>query len=316
MDKLPATFCIATYADIPTTIDTINSLLPTVEGYDIKIIVVDDANTIKHELDMFPMVSVYRNEKRIGVGYSLDRAVRLAETEICFIMGNDIRFNGNEWYPRLYETTINNPKSIICTATLGLNENRLQITGKESRYLGSHILYEVTEANNNRVLPFRRYIESKWNTPDFIDFNGDVEQTGSVLGAFYAINRSFFLKVSSWGLHRVWGSLEPWVSMSYAINGGNCLIDMKAATGHIFRSASSHKPIRDLIYNKLAVAYMYLPTDMEQEVFAWCKTLQHSELSFVFFEQNRKELDKFRQLKLELGDEKVRELLKPTGVLD
>jgi glycosyltransferase involved in cell wall biosynthesis len=310
MEKV--TFVISTYEDIPTTIDTINSLLATTQGYEKDIIVVDDASTVRHELDVFPEVKVYRNETRRGVGYSLDKGVRLSETDIVVIQGNDIRYEQRDWLPGFYQAAVDNPKSIIAGVTLGLNMERQQITGNENKFYAAHTLFEVTTENNPRVLPFRRYIEAKWSPKA-----GDgVYKVGCVLGAIYAVNKSFFEKISSWGSHRVWGSLEPWISISYAINGGNSLVDTNTNFGHLFRTASSHKPINSLIYNKLAVAYMYLPTDMEKVVFDWCKTLQHSEMSFIYLEQNKPELDKFRKLKLELGDDEVRRRIKKTGVLD
>src|SRR5690606_22636105 len=99
-----------------------------------------------------------------------------------------------------------------------------------------------------------------------------------------------------------WGTLEPLISLRSYINGGRCLLDLKTVTGHLFKSASSSKPIKDLIYNKLLVAYTLLPDDMEKEVFDWAKTLKYSDGAFKLFEQNKILLDGLRQVKNKLND--------------
>lgn len=304
------TFVIAAYNDTQTLIETLDNLFTTVRGVDI--IVVDDSNSIKDELDKYPNLIVVRNEQRIGVGQSLDKGVRMAKSEIVFIMGCDIRFSGN-WFNRFYRKVKENPKSIVSTVTAGLNVDRRYIKGKENHFYASHILFQVNKGNNSKdPLPFREFIEAKWNKK----ITGDVEQIGCVLGAFYGCHKSWFEKVSSWRFHETWGNLEPILSMASYLHGGNCLIDTQTITGHIFKSSSSTKPISNLIYNKLLNAYLYLPSDLEKEVFLWARTLKYSEGAFKTFEEMKPQLSEMREFKLSLGDERIRELIKPTGILE
>ena len=309
MDKV--TFCIAVYKDTTLLIDTLASLQSTMQGYDYDVVVIDDANTIKDELVNFPNIKLFGNQKRRGVGYSLDLAVNLAETELVFFMGCDIRFSG-DWFPRFYQTVKEHPTSLVSTVTAGLNLKRLQITGKENHMYGSYILFRITKENNTRVLPFREYLECKWNPK----LDGDVVEIGAILGAFYGAHKSWYQKIGGFSHHRTWGTLEPLISLRSYMHGGNCVVDTKTITGHIFKSASSEKPIQDLIYNKLLVAYTLLPTDMEKQVFDWVKGLKYSTNSFKFLQMEQPELDKLRALKLELGDEELKRRYKPTGLFD
>jgi glycosyltransferase involved in cell wall biosynthesis len=313
MTQKKATFCIAVYNDTETLKETIANIYETVVPEDIDIIVVDDSGTMNAlELSMFPDVQLLINEKRHGVGYSLYRAVEAAKTDIVFPMGCDIRFSG-DWMPRFLQVVKDNPKSIVCSVTAGLNVDRRFIKGGENKYYGSHILFRVTEANNRKSpLPFREYLECKWNGK----IQGDVEPVGAILGAFYGNHRDWFLKISPWLMHRTWGNLEPQISMAYYINGGSCLIDTQTVTGHIFKAASSQKPVKDLIYNKLLNAYLYLPRDMEQIVFTWAKTLSGGDSALKTFEMMKPQLSELYKVKESLTDEQIRTLLKPTGVLD
>lgn len=307
-----ATFVIATYQDTETLKDTLKSLQSTVNSSTLDFIVVDDGNTVKEqELKEFN-VRLLSNPQRMGVGYSLDRGVRESQTEIVFVLGNDIRFQGR-WLPRFLQVTKDNPKSIIATTTAGLNQNQLKMENSKSRYHAAHTLFEVTEKNNKRVLPFRRYLEGKWNkqfeTPG-------VHQVGCLMGAFYSLHKSFYEQVSPWYMHRTWGSLEPAISIAYYLHGGNCLVDTESVTGHIFKSASSNKPVRDLIFNKLMIAYCMLPIGMEKIVYDWVLTLNSGQQALNIAKNHQKEFDQYRQLKNSLNEKDLINRLKPTGLFD
>ena len=312
MKQKKATFCIAVYNDTQTLKETLANIYETVYDSEIDIIVVDDAGNIDNrELADFPEVKLLLNKERRGVGYSLHKAIKEAQTEVVFPMGCDIRFSG-DWMPRFLQVVKDNPKSLVSTVCAGLNNERRYLKGGENHYYAARILFKVTEANNRRVLPFRAYLEAKWGNR----LTGDVEEVGCALGAFYGTMKDWYMKVSTQYLHQTWGTLEPWLSMSYYLHGGNCLIDLKTITGHIFMQASSQKPIKDLIYNKLVAAYLYLPSDMEAEVFQWARTLTAHEGAFKSFEQRKSEMQEARAFKESFTDEQIKALLKPTGILN
>jgi len=307
-----ATFVIAVYNDTATLNETINNLLETVSLNDVDIIVVDDANTLNPaEVDRAKDITIFKNPERRGVGYSLDFGIRQAKTDVVLPMGCDIRFSG-DWFPRFYQVVKTHPRAIVSTVTAGLNVDRRFLQGKENHYHGAHILFHVTTKNNNRVLPFREYLEAKWNNK----LQGELVPIGCVLGAFYGANRSWWTKIRGFEGHVTWGTLEPLVSLRSYINGGRCLLDLNTVTGHLFKSASSTKPIKDLIYNKLLVAYTLLPEDMEKEVFDWAKTLKYGDGALRLFEQNKPLLDELRQVKNSLNDCELRRRIKPTGILN
>lgn len=315
-----ATFCIAVYDDLETLKATIKDIFRTVEKDEFDYIVVDDSNTIRDEqLKEFPEVKLIHNEKRGGVGYSLRKAVDNSKTENVFIMGCDIRFTDKGWADGLLEVTNRNPKSIVSTLTAGLNLKRLHIQGKENKYRAAHVLFRVTTGNNNKpALPFREYLECKWNnknaTPEIFEKDTGVVQIGACLGAFYSARRSWLQHINLWEHHKTWGSLEVELACASYIHGGNCLLDLDTVTGHIFKSSSSEKPVKHLIYNKLMIAYCYLPSYMETEVFNWVNKLDQGKQAIALFEKERQALSKLRSRKDFLGDEGIKKLLMPTGL--
>jgi len=276
-------------------------------------VVTDDSGKLDaSELKEFPEVRLLNNRERSGVGFSLDRAVDEAKTDVVFPMGCDIRFSG-DWFGRFYDVVKSHPKSLVCTVTAGLNTERRYLKGGENHYFGSHILFKVTEKNNRKPpLPFREYLECKWNGK----ITGNVEPIGAVLGAFYGVNKDWYQKIGGFSNHKTWGSLEVLFSLRSYIHGGDCRIDTNTVTGHIFKSASSQKPISHLVYNKLLVAYALLPTDMEKEVFNWAEKSAYARNAFAIFDKVKPLLEKERQIKISLGDEELRKLIEPTGILN
>jgi len=311
------TFCIAVYDDLQMLKDTLKSLLESVDINKILINIVDDSSTIDdNEFSHIPEVTLFHNKKRIGVGASLDKAVAMATTDIVFPMGCDIRFTRKGWMKKFIQVINDNPVSLVSTVTAGLNLKRLQIVGKENHYHASHILFHVSTKNNNKpALPFREYIESKWNKK-FDQKNGTI-QIGCILGAFYGCKRDWYQSISGFSHHREWGSLEPLISLRSYIAGGNCILDLDTITGHVFKSASSTKQVRNLVYNKLLIASTLLPKKMEDEVFEWAKKISDGKLAIKMWESDAeiiKELQK--KGRDSLSEKELLKRIEPTGILD
>jgi len=323
-----ATFCIAAYDDAVTLYETVVNILETVSGEDIGIIIVDDSNNLDESpFKSFGDVSIFHNAERRGVGYSLDFAVKQAKTDIVFILGCDVRFSVG-WFDRFYSVVRSHPTSIVNSVCAGLAPDRRYLTGKENHYYAAHILFHVTEKNNRKpALPFREYLEGKWNNwPRQRRLDCNIEQVGCLMGAFYGCHRDWFLKIRGFEGHKTWGTLEPLLSLRSYVAGGDCIIDGKTVVGHIFKAASSKKPIRDLIYNKLLVASTLLPKDMEKTVYEWAATLKHgrdaikmikedSQLVSLLAGFGRESVKKFG-VDSEWDEEQLITLIKPTGVMD
>jgi|GEM_PF-6711791 len=316
-------FIIATFQNVESAKETIVNLSQTVSEENYDVILVDDSGNMPEEpFKEFKNLKIFHNPKRMGVGYSLDFGVKQSQTDTCFILGDDIRFSGN-WYDRFFAVAKSHPQSIISTVCAGLNPDRKVLTGKENHYYASHVLFHVTTTNNRKApLPFREYIEAKWNGK----LQGDIVPVGCPLGAFYSISRDFWIKTRGFEGHKIWGTLEPLTVLRYYIAGGNCLIDCKTVTGHIFKTASSHKPVQDLIYNKLLIASTLLPRDMEKEVYDWARKLNSGPMAIRMIEKDsalvsllagygRESVKKFGSSN-EWDEEQLRTLIRPTGVLD
>jgi hypothetical protein len=171
-------------------------------------------------------------------------------------------------------------------------------------------------------LPFREYLECKWNAK----LSGDIVPVGAPLGAIYSAHRDWFLKIRGFEGHRVWGSLEVLLALRSYVSGGDCLIDTKSVFGHIFKAAGSVKPVPDLIFNKLLIASTLLPPDMEKEVYDWAAKMQRGRQAIAMIKNEQtlvNILADFGRNSVKLmgnaggmDEEELRRRIKRTGILD
>ena len=310
------TFVIATFNNVESAKETLVNLAETMRQEDYDVILVDDSNNLDEtQFTEFKNLKIYHNPQRRGVGFSLDYGIKQAQTDIVFFLGDDIRFSG-DWFDRFYAVVRSHPTSLVSTVTAGLNNDRKHITGKENHYYGAHILFHVTTKNNSKEqIPCRQYIEAKWQTKK----SDDIYQLPCILGAFYGCHRDWFIKIRGFEGHRQWGTLEPLCSLRSYISGGDCIIDCRTVTGHLFKSGTSNteKPVRDIYYNKLLVASTLLPKDMEKTIYDWAATSQRGRQAI---ELAKSESVLFNQLadlgRNSLDDAELRRRIALTGILD
>jgi hypothetical protein len=145
-----------------------------------------------------------------------------------------------------------------------------------------------------------------------------MEPVGAALGAFYGVSRDWFIKIRGFEGHKTWGSLEVLSALRSYICGGNCMIDTKSVTGHLFKTASSNKPVQDLIYNKILIAKTLLPTDMEKVVIDWVKTLNSGPMALRMIERDSALISLLAGYGRESvkDEDELRRLIQFTGILE
>lgn len=229
-----------------------------------EIIVVDDCS--KEILPEIEDVKIIRNENNIGVGRSFDVGVEQANGEDIILTACDMRFIPNNWVSKLIKEINDNPKSLICTACIGLNKDRpenmdFEIRRKVLRCYGATILMFHDKQSNHspRITDtFRGIIEAKWYPLKKDSINKSYE-IPCILGACYGVKKEWYQYIDGFWGHRQWGTLEPYISLKSWLFGGNCLVAPHIETAHIFKKEGSHGITQDnVMFNKLLVATLLL----------------------------------------------------------
>ena len=259
------TIIIAEHNEGGQLLDTLNSLYETSDRSLYDVIVVSDGSTV--EAKDTGRETRINLKRRQGVGAAFDAGMEEVKTPYTIIMGSDIRFANNGYLDKMLDYLSENPKSFICTANVGINANKMDFNKGYRRY-GAFILPFMKARdlppkgssmgrlqNDKAVESYRNILESKWMPGR----EGDgLYEVPCILGAFYGVSTSWYKHIGGFQGHRLWGTLEPFISMKSWLAGGDCKIASDIETAHIFKGGKN-KPSHethphDLLYNKLAVS--------------------------------------------------------------
>lgn len=259
-----------------------------------EIIVVDDFSPTP--LKPISDIQIIRKPYQSGVGNSFDLGVSMSKYDNLFLMACDTRYIDNGWCDRLLEEIKNYPKSLISTASVGLNKysrcceadmhkgiclkcrqpakDNMDFTYRRSIKLpqtGAEILIFHDSSNDKAKKPnFRNIIEAKW-----LPYRGGQSyEVPCILGACYGTTKEWYNYIDGFWGHRYWGSLEPYISLKSWLFGGSCRVLPEAETGHIWKkeklkdkfetfaqSENGYHNVRPdvLVYNKLMIAHLLFP---------------------------------------------------------
>lgn len=228
----------------------VQSLLATATG-DLEVVIVNDGSTQGSgkfrplEINL-PFVKVINNHKSFGVGYAFDRAFENSTGDIIVLMGADI-FVKPGWFNQVIDAVTSKPETLGCSVCIGLNPTRMSLDDpKNFRRYGADLLFYVDEGDlpKESLLGTRRggytsLFKAKWLLAKQSD---EPYEIPCVLGAFYFTSRDYFKKLGGWDTesgnqyagHRVWGSLEPYISLKSWLVGGGCTLYPEIETGHVF----------------------------------------------------------------------------------
>ena len=264
--------------------DTIESLLIH-NKYIHEIIIVDDCSSTPVEDDIAykaELIKVLRLDKNRGVGYAFDRGVDIATGDIIFLMGADIRFN-HDAVRDLSEIAQENPKSLIGCECIGVKDSiefikatqhttnfKSDVIGRKKR-LGADLKWKVTNRDMSASNPLRidesyhDILQAKWRK--FENAPKELQQIACILGATYAVNRDWYTHLKGFEGHRIWGGLEPMISIKSHLAGGDCKVASNVYTGHIFgRSPNRKSDLWNMYWNKVYMAQMFFTGDIKKEL--------------------------------------------------
>jgi glycosyltransferase involved in cell wall biosynthesis len=256
---------------------------------DVEVIIVDDGSISPLGDEVFnnnPNVSVHRLPTRRGVGYAFDYGVKKARADVIMLMGADVLVKDPEWMDRAMANAINYPMSITCSVCVGLKEEDLYYWDDKTRRYGATILFGLTRKDlpEDSQLALRDnytdILQCRWIRRQKEDVSYEIP---SVLGACYVVTKRWYEHIGGWGYikslkgltkeetkwsgFRIWGGLEPMISLKSWFAGGSCRVDPQWETGHIFGRMDHVSKVRgtrmDMYYfNKLFMAHtLFSPRD-------------------------------------------------------
>jgi glycosyltransferase involved in cell wall biosynthesis len=266
------TIIIAEHNEGSQLLDTLNSLYETSDRDLYDVIVVSDGSTVEAK-DTGAETRIHL-ERREGVGAAFDVGMEKVKTPYAIIMGSDIRFIENRYIEKMlgYLRQPENHKSVICTANVGINANRMDFDKGYRRY-GAMILFFLKAQDlppkgsrmarlkgDAAVESYRNIIEAKWMPCK--DGEG-LYELPCVLGAFYGVYTPWYKYIRGFRGHRYWGSLEPLISLKSWFAGGDCKCASDIEVAHIFKQQSSHvTATHDLLYNKMVISRIVFDEDV------------------------------------------------------
>lgn len=239
--------------------ECISQIQETIDIPEYEIIVVDDYSD--KVLPPITGIKIVRSEVNKGVGQAFDMGVANAVGENIILTACDMRFVKNNWASKLITAIDNNPKSLICTACVGLNPKKehgmdFEFRRKVLRVYGAGLLiYHDKKTNPKKDESFRGIIEAKWQSQK----GKEIYEIPCILGACYGVKKSWYEYIDGFWGHKQWGTLEPYISLKSYMFGGNCMVDPNIETAHIFKEVGSvesqkHGITQDnIMYNKLLV---------------------------------------------------------------
>lgn len=237
---------------IPTRNDTQN-LLKTLTGLNVykddrfEVVIVNDGTVypsnkphsfLREELLIvdLPQVKVVNYHPSFGVGHAFDRGVENCRYENIILMGCDVTPLG-DWYEQVLEAVTENPNTLGCAVCVGSESGR--------KHYGADLLFWVDNDDLPESSPLKdskdytALFKGKWlpakekNTPYEIP---------CLMGAFYWTSKSYYNLLGGWDTkiedkycgHRVWGHLEPFISLKSWLVGGGCTLYPNIEASHEF----------------------------------------------------------------------------------
>lgn len=235
----------------------IDQLLNTIDVPVYEIIIVDDGSY--RPLEPISGTTIIRHKNNQGVGMAFDTGVKNARYGNLFLMGNDIRFLKNGWASKMMSEIENHPKAFTCTTCIRLGRGNLR---------------EVYEIDMEKQLRLRKFgmgatikmkssesiIDAQWLPTDGRSPDEESYEVPCILGAAYGVKKAWYEYIGGWEGHKVWGTLEPMISIKSWLFGGSCRVAPQVQVGHIFNIVNKHGVHSKYIsYNKILTALLFIP---------------------------------------------------------
>ncbi|PCK32421.1 hypothetical protein CEX98_07260 [Pseudoalteromonas piscicida] len=181
-----------------------------------------------------------KNDVRKGVAKSRDIGVSLATTQNVFLLDAHMKFYCNGWDVKIEERLQNNPTTIYSTVSVVLNEKWERIPDAPEGF-GAYISDFPT---------CEKVFDFKWLTCPASPSN----KIPLIMGAAYAFNREYYLKLRGLTGLQQWGMDEQYLSIKSYLAGGYCEVIPDIKVGHVYRKQLPYKTNEELLsFNRIFV---------------------------------------------------------------
>jgi len=234
-----------------------------------EIIIIDNGSWNELKMD-HPLIKIIRNRRNVGVGMAFNQGVETAQSENIVLMGADVIPNEG-WYSRVLETLAYNWNVIFNCVSTGFTDGRDPFhKGRLFRY-GAKMLYKVTKDDLPSTSPlqndpkFSRILTAKWNDlePDPGETFGIIE---CLLGAFYWMKKRDYQRLHGWNGHRMWGNLEPMLSVKARAHGMQLVVDKNLEAAHYYNRDVGFRRLDLWYYNMLFMAHTMFSEALRDEL--------------------------------------------------
>lgn len=226
---------------------TLQSIRET--SQDVDIIIINDASTDR--VDYISMAKKHRatyieHTDRMGVAFSRDEGVSLAETDYFLLLDAHMRFYQSDWKEIIVQELQKNPRSLLCCQTTPLRKDKngnMTKNMQENTVFGAYI--DFSNSDSFCCIKWNKYRED-------IDIPLDIP---CVLGAAYASNKWYWKHLHGLKGLKFYGHDESFISLKVWLEGGKCQLLQKVTVGHIYRTTPPYELSRDTsLYNIMYIA--------------------------------------------------------------
>lgn len=227
------------------------------------VLVHDSADPIPFTIPSeYKNVKIHINGKHCGVSESRMNGVTLSETPYILLTDAHMRFEQNGWLETTIKALEENPKTLFCCDTRGVENEKIAF--HRGGGYGCRLLMK-NEFNNKTVnVSFDNLILSpKWLPENKLLQRYEIP---CVMGAYYAMSRSWFDYIGQLGGLYMWGSEESCLSLKTWLMGGKCILLKDVKVGHKYRDQVSPLPYKLYnwykLYNLMYLVHVLFPDDL------------------------------------------------------
>ena len=291
------------YNDGPIIFDSVSRLLGVP---DTEIIIVDDGSyePLSPAVAIPDNVRIIRQSRNLGVGMAFDRGVSEARGETILLMGCDVLVEEG-WDTHVRRLAAEHTKGIIAAACVGVTpDNDYKFLNPPRA--GAEIRLKQHAQSRDKWYAERNYndiLVGAWLDPAPTAFT----KCGCLMGAAYVVNKRWYTHIGGFRGHRLWGGLEPMISIKSWLAGGYVGVDPSWVIGHVFeRDPLSRRSGRlDFYYmNKLTIAYTCLP-ELYKDLDRFLGNALNIGEGRKLFKQHRAEIERIKAYNQSIFDESI-----------
>lgn len=298
---------------------TLQSIKETVTG-DVHALLIDDCSTDGYDYEALVKeygADYYRMDKKSGTIGTRTKGAELCKTDKFVFLDGHMIFYHKGWDERLEALLDDYPESIITSRTVIIRPDEE----------GNWITEDENDPDHHGVswgayLSFERGLEfePKWTSKELRTNDERVNQCACVLGAVYAMKKSWWNEIDGLNGFVGYGLDESLMSIKTWLMGGQCLIVRDWGVGHLYRMTRPKDipvEISNIDANRLFLTMFFKPC----YAYSYAKNIEerkgraafsvsyttfmqmHHDMRFDFWKRAKHRMEYFEQI-----NEKVKDL--------